>query len=81
VFVWVVVRLQTGDYYHGYPPWHAAHETHVFRGQWGPDLYAATMERMQLFKDAGFRVLYIWGSDWKRVLARTMPLRHAVREL
>lgn len=70
-----------GDYYHGYPPWHDAHETHVFRGAWGPDLYATTMERMHLFKDAGFRVLYIWGSGWKRVLAKAMPLKHALREL
>jgi len=53
-----------GDYYHGYPPWHPKHETSVFRGKWGPDLYQATVDRMQLFKDAGYRVLYIWESDW-----------------
>jgi hypothetical protein len=70
-----------GDRYHGYPPWHEKHETIVFRDQWGPDLYQATMERMQLFKDAGFRVLYIWGSDWKRVQANEATLKDMLREL
>ena len=70
-----------GDYYHGSPPWHEAHESNVFGGQWGPDLYRATMERMQLFKDSGFRVLYIWGSDWKRVQANKAALKDMLREL
>ena len=29
-------------------------------------LYRDTVARMQLFKDQGHRVLYVWGSDWKR---------------
>ena len=72
-----------GDYYHGYPPWHDAHESHVFRGRWGPDLYRDTMMRMQLFKDQGYRVLYIWGSDWKRTNARhpDLTLAETLREL
>jgi hypothetical protein len=70
-----------GDYYHSFPPWHDAHETTVFKNQWGPDLYRATMERMQLFKDAGFRVLYVWGSDWKRALRMGVPAREALTEL
>jgi len=53
-----------GCFYHGYPPWHPKHETAVFRGNWGPDLYKKTMARMHLFKDAGYRVVYIWESDW-----------------
>jgi len=39
------------------------------------------MERMQLFKDAGFRVLYIWVSDWKRVQANKATLKGMLREL
>ena len=53
-----------GDYYHGYPPWHPKHESVVFCGQWGPDLYKKTLDRMHLFKDDGYKVVYIWESDW-----------------
>ena len=70
-----------GDYYHGFPPWHEAHESRVYRDQWGPDLFRNTMERMLLFKDQGYRVLYIWGSDWKRAQRGKVTLREALREL
>jgi len=70
-----------GEFYHGFPPWHTAHESFVFNGQWGPDLYESTMQRMQLFKDAGFRVLYIWGCDWALVNKGRMKLAEALREL
>jgi hypothetical protein len=72
-----------GDYYHGYPPWHPKHETAVFRGNWGPDMYKQTMDRMQLFKDAGFRVMYIWESDWLSTKARgaSRSIGDVLREL
>lgn len=39
-------------------------------------IHEKTMERMHLFKDSGFRVVYIWGPDWK--LARRGRMnRHA----
>ena len=37
--------------------------------------------RMQLFKDAGFKVMYIWGSDWKRVQANEITLEDALHDL
>ena len=72
-----------GDYYHGYPPWHPKHETSVFRGRWGPTRYKETMERMELFKAQGLRVLYIWESDWlaTKNTGATLTLRDALREL
>jgi hypothetical protein len=72
-----------GDYYHGYPPWHPKHETSVFRGWWGPTRYKETMERMQLFKAQGLRVLYIWESDWlaTKKTGATLALRDALREV
>ena len=36
---------------------------------------------MDLFKAAGYRVVYIWGSDWKRAVKKRMTLREALREL
>jgi hypothetical protein len=48
-------------------------------------LYAAseTMERMQLFKAQGLRVLYIWESDWlaTKKTGATLALRDALREV
>jgi hypothetical protein len=53
-----------GDWWHGYPPWHPEHESFVHHGEWGPDLYKATMDMMDAFVQQGITVRYIWGTDF-----------------
>ena len=48
-----------GDYYHGYPPQHPKHETHVVGGLGGPDWYHATMDATRLFGEHGYSVKYV----------------------
>ena len=59
-----------GSFHHGFPPWHPDHETRVVGGQWGPDLYADTWHKMQLYVNAGYKVKYVWGCDYKRTKGR-----------
>jgi hypothetical protein len=70
-----------GDWYHGFPPWHPKHETHVFRGKWGPALYKESMDRMRLFRKQGFRVRYVWESDWLAAKRANGSAADVVREL
>ena len=68
-----------GSFHHGFPPWHPDHETHVVGGQWGPDLYEDTWHKMQLYFNAGYKVKYVWGCDYKRTKGRCpVPLRTVV---
>ena len=49
-----------GSYFHGYPPWHPRHMSHVVGSRWGPDLFHSTWEKMERYHEAGYIVLYVW---------------------
>jgi len=63
-----------GVYFHGYPPEHPNHESYVFNGAWGPAKYAETIEKMQRYKNAGYRVRYAWSCDYMQTRRRHAPI-------
>ena len=68
-----------GSHFHGYPPWHDEHETHIVGGRWGPDAFDETWTKMQFYHDAGYVVTYVWECDFDRTLGKCpVPLRSVV---
>ena len=68
-----------GNHFHGWPPWHEDHESHVVGGRWGPDAFEETWEKMQRYHDAGYVVKYIWECDYERACGKCpVPLKSVV---
>jgi G:T-mismatch repair DNA endonuclease (very short patch repair protein) len=70
-----------GTHFHGYPPDHPDHETYVHNGKWGPDCYHDTVKKMQLYKNAGYRVKYVWSCDYVQTTCKgPRPLAEVIRD-
>ena len=74
------VWLYHGDFFHGYPPWHPAHESRVNGGKWGPDCYRRTVDQMDTYVRHGYTVLYIFGSDVTKAKDSGVRIIDVVRE-
>jgi len=55
-----------GDFWHGNPEIFNPHEINPKNGKTYGDLYQATKEKEQMLLDAGFVVISIWESEWKK---------------
>jgi hypothetical protein len=53
-----------GDYYHGNPTRYNPQDTNPTNHKTYGKLYAATLQREQLLRNAGYNVVSIWESDW-----------------
>ena len=70
-----------GTHFHGYPPHHPLHESYVHNNRWSPDCYQDTVRKMQLYKDAGYRVLYVWSYEYAQTTkANPRPLAEVIHE-
>jgi len=75
-----------GNGVHGWPPDHPKHATWLGQNgmtKWGPDAYAETVAKEQLYVAAGYRVFVIWGHEFKECERKTTPrdIREVVREV
>ena len=74
-----------GNRFHGYPPDHELHESEVTmpRGHKANSrsLYEKTMSDMQLFKDRGYTVSYMWEHEHKAAIKSRVPMMSIVRYL
>jgi len=68
------VWLFHGNYFHGFPPDHAKHETYLNNGKWGPDLYKDTMEQMALYVKHGYTVRYVWEHEYIETTRARCPV-------
>lgn len=55
-----------GDYWHGNPKIYKSDKYNIDAHLSFGDLYIRTMKRFEKIKLCGFRIKYIWESDWKR---------------
>jgi hypothetical protein len=55
-----------GDYWHGNPEKFDHNKTHRHTGKTFGELYHNTIKREELLKQAGYNLITIWESDWKR---------------
>lgn len=55
-----------GDYWHGNPAIFNHNNPSGLSGKTYGELYAATIERENLIKNAGYNLVFVWESDWKR---------------
>jgi hypothetical protein len=67
------VWLYHGNYFHGYPPGHEKHESVCNNGKTSPELYEATMIQMQLYKEHGYTVNYIWEHEYIKTTTKKCP--------
>ena len=49
-----------GNHWHGYPPDHDRHLEYI-------DQYNQTMDRLYIFKNMGYKVMFIWEHEFKEV--------------
>lgn len=55
-----------GDYFHGNPDVFDPNEKSGLGDKTYGELYAATMERERIIKEAGYNIISIWENDWKK---------------
>jgi len=55
-----------GDFWHGNPRRFAPSKIHPVTKTTYGELYKKTKSRKQIFKNAGYKVIEIWESDWKK---------------
>lgn len=55
-----------GDYFHGNPIKYKAEDINLKVKKSYGQLYQETMDRIKLFEDNGYKVIYIWESDYKQ---------------
>jgi hypothetical protein len=64
-----------GDYWHGNPAIYAADKEHPVTKKRMGDILKETMDRLDAIHDLGYRVVYIWESDfnaWKKQAVRSL---------
>jgi len=57
-----------GDYWHANLAVHDADDFNKDKQMKFGDIYRTTMEREQLLKDNGYKIISIWESDWKKLV-------------
>lgn len=53
-----------GDYWHGNPTYYLPEDYNKRCGKTFGELYLATLSKYDQLRDAGFKVIHIWGSEW-----------------
>ena len=56
-----------GDYWHGNPKKYAPEKINGHNEKTMGELYQATLAREELIKQAGYKIISIWESDWKKI--------------
>lgn len=62
-----IVFEYLGDYWHGNPEKYKSEELNKKVKKTFGQLYKETMSRIELIKNAGYNVIYIWENDWKNI--------------
>jgi len=77
------VWLFHGNYYHGYPPGHEKHESICNNCKTSPELYEATVLQMQMYKEHGYTVNYIWEHEYIKTTTKKcpVPIQSVIRNL
>lgn len=57
-----------GDYWHGNPKIYNPYKINKKTNKTFIKLYKDTLEKEKILKQAGYKVISIWESDWKEVL-------------
>lgn len=58
-----------GDYYHGNPKTFSHNDVNKTVGKKFGELYKETFTKFKILKDDGYKVNYIWESDWNRFVS------------
>jgi hypothetical protein len=56
-----------GDYWHGNPALYSPEAVNLKTGKTFGHHYASTLEKQRLLEEAGYRVIVMWESDWKKM--------------
>ena len=57
-----------GDYYHSNPEYYKPEDKSANKGMTHKQNYDHTMNRLKHIEDQGYKVFYIWVTDWKRYI-------------
>lgn len=69
-----------GDYYHGNPKKFARDKVNHKCGVTMGELHDRTLERRKEVEDAGYKVVVMWESEWKRISSTSARCRHRPNE-
>lgn len=59
-----------GDYWHGNPNTHKPFDTNKHNKKTFKELYEATLEKEEIFRQNGFKIISMWESEWKTMIKR-----------